>query len=204
MTAWNSPFLASNQWNSIIIIWHVLPLLTREVIKSGGDVFGGVSIRRVADNQAGFPHCSVPEKDALQQPLLWLTRPRGHGTVGGHRGSHGASVIHGDRKGTVRSNQAKEPAWEQESVWLRRSRVALVRKNYRPALYALPDPVRPTDSTTHTPTQQFRRRGRDQSAFISRTDLTNPAHFTYEGGRLTALRWNQLCTEKLLRFLLAF
>lgn len=146
MTAWNSPFLASNQWNSIIIIWHLLPLLTREVIKSGGDVFGGVSIRRVADNQAGFTHRSVPEKDALQQPLLWLTRPRGHGTVWGHRGSHGASVIHGDRKGTVRSNQAKEPAWEQESVWLRRSRVALVRKNYRPALYALPDPVRPTDS----------------------------------------------------------
>lgn len=81
---------------------------------------------------------------------------------------------------------------------MRRSRVALVRKNYRPALYALPEPERPTDLTTHTPTQQFRRRGRVQSAFISHSDLTNPAHFTSDGGRLTGLRWNPICTEKLL------
>lgn len=76
-------------------VFDLLPLLTRKVIKSGGDVFGGVSIRRVADNQAGFAHRSVPEKDALQQPLLRLPRPRGHGIVWGHRGSYGASVIHG-------------------------------------------------------------------------------------------------------------
>lgn len=81
--------------------------------------------------------------------------------------------------------------------------MALVRKNYRPALYALPVPVRPTDSETHTPTQQFRRRGRVRGAFISPTRLTNPAHVTSDGGRLMGLRWNQLCTEK-LRFLFAF
>lgn len=99
--------------NPATIILHLLPLLTRKVIKSGGDVFGGVSVRRVADHQAGFTHRSVPEKDALQQPLLRLPRLRGHGTVRGHRGSHGVSVIHGDKGGGFNSNQMQEPALER-------------------------------------------------------------------------------------------
>lgn len=75
----------------------MLTLLTREVIKRSGDIFGRVAVRRVADHQAGFAHRSVAEQDALQQPLLRLPRPAGCGFVRGHRRGHGPSVIHGER-----------------------------------------------------------------------------------------------------------
>lgn len=70
--------------------------LTRKVIKSSRDVFGRVSIGRVADHQAGLPHRSVSEEDALQQPLLSrpLSRPGGLGIVRRHRRGHSPSVIH--------------------------------------------------------------------------------------------------------------
>lgn len=73
-----------------------LTLLTREVIKCRGHVFGWVPIRGVADHQTRFAHSSVAEQDALQQPLLRLPRPGRTGVVRRHRRGHGLSVIHGD------------------------------------------------------------------------------------------------------------
>lgn len=68
--------------------------LTWEIVKRCRDVFRWISIGCVADYQAGFPHSSVPEKHALQQPPLAVRGPGGSGFVWGHRRRHQVTVIH--------------------------------------------------------------------------------------------------------------
>lgn len=82
------------------LIFNNYLLLTREIVKCSGDIFGRVSVGGVADHQAGFAHRSVTEQDALEQPLLRITRPGCRRFVRGHGRSHGgASVIHADWRG---------------------------------------------------------------------------------------------------------
>lgn len=169
-------------------------LLTREVIKSCRDIFGRVSICRIADYQASFAHRSVTEQDALQQSLLCLPWPGRDGIVWRHRRSHGTSVIHGDWR--WKSSQMKEPPLEQDSFSLQWSRMAPVRKRA-----AAPRVVRcQTDCTTHTATLQFTVQGRAQRVIYIQIGLTNPTQFTSPSGGLTGRRWNKFGTSCLQKY----
>lgn len=75
-------------------IAQLVQRLTWEIVKRCRDVFCWITIGGVADNQAGFPHSSVPEKHALQQAPLAVRRPEGSGFVWRHRRRHQVTVIH--------------------------------------------------------------------------------------------------------------
>lgn len=130
-------------------------LFTREVIKCSRDVFRWVSIRCVADHQTGFPHRSVAQQDALQQPLLRLSRPGGFGFMRRHWRGHGPSVIHCEWRWLSISQAlhrdlldglVKHPPWEQVLLccrfpsWLW-SHGVLVRKSAPPVLRAVKSSV---------------------------------------------------------------
>lgn len=86
--------------HNISKIWNkmnkTICLFTREVIKCSRDVFRRVSIRGVADHQTGFPHRSIAQQDALQQPLLRLSWPGRFGFMRRHWRGHGPTVIHSE------------------------------------------------------------------------------------------------------------
>lgn len=185
--------------HNISKIWNkmnkIICLFTREVIKCSRDVFRRVSIRGVADHQTGFPHRSIAQQDALQQPLLRLSWPGRFGFMRRYWRGHGPTVIHSewrclsvsqlctaissmDRWNTHHENRFFPPLqFFFPPNGNDRKRSSCVKPLL---LCALSNPVREVIVQYCTAEHcSFTKRGRTQSVFCVcfRINLTNPTYF---------------------------